>query len=367
MKAQILDGQDFLWLQTLEKLTHDVYHLPEYLSIEAKRTKTIPQAFLASDGEKIFFLPYLLRKCDDLFASNLSSAEVFDVVSPYGYPGILLSEAASCDRDFAASALEMLKTTFKIQGICSAFFRLHPLLSNDFPEIFGDNTFIDTGKTVSVDLTLSQAQIWAHTRKGHQSTINKCKRLGLTARMVSYAEYMSEFIDLYEETMDRVVAKQSYYFNRAYFEDLLKLGDRLHLCIVEAQNQIAAASLFFESCGIVQAHLGGTRTEFLKQSPFNLLLHHARLWAKERGNQFLHLGGGVGGAEDRLFTFKSGFSRQTHSYLTSRLILNKENYALLVESRAKSLNVRTEDLLGSDLFPAYRISETSFENKTSDL
>lgn len=359
MKVQVIAPQDSLWQQILTQLPHDVYHLPEYLAIEAKRTGTIAQAFVATDNDNVFFIPYLLRKCDDVFMQGSSSEDIFDVVSPYGYPSILLTETDDRSDKFHELALASLKTNFQERSICSAFFRLHPILNSNFQSIFAADTFINTGKTVSIDLTLSEAQIWAHTRKGHQSTINKCKRLGLTAKIVHYSEYITEFIDIYQETMNRVVAKQSYYFSRDYFEDLLKLGDRLHLCIVEAENKIAAASLFFESCGIVQAHLGGTRTEFLKQSPFNLLLHHARLWAKERGNQFLHIGGGLGGSQDRLYTFKSGFSRQTHDFLTLRLIVDQERYNFLVSLRAKYLDTTVEKLLETDFFPAYRC-ETNF-------
>ena len=68
-----------------------------------------------------------------------------------------------------------------------------------------------------MDLTLDEGQIWAKTRRGHQSTINKCIRLGLTVRTVSFAEYLDEFIDIYEETMNRVQAQDSYYFDRDYF------------------------------------------------------------------------------------------------------------------------------------------------------
>ncbi|MEM6612205.1 MAG: GNAT family N-acetyltransferase, partial [Cyanobacteria bacterium P01_C01_bin.72] len=199
-------------------------------------------------------------------------------------------------------------------------------------------------------------QIWAKTRRGHQSTINKCMRLGFTARTVSFADYIEEFMAIYEETMDRVQAQDSYYFSRDYFEGLLKLGSKIHLGIIELSDEIVCACLFFESCGIVQAHLGGTKTEFLKQSPFNLLLHHMRLWAKERGNQYLHIGGGVGGNKDNLYTFKSGFSKQRHEFYTLRSIVDAAKYNELVQLRAKAIAKSAEELAQSPFFPAYRAS-----------
>lgn len=357
MNVEIIDLYHTLWTEVLQKLRHDVYHLPEYVATEAERTKTIPEAILISDGDKIFFLPYLIRSCDDILSEKFTIQEIFDTLSPYGYSGILLSRAAVNTPEFPQKAIDELKHVLRQKNVCAAFFRLHPILSDRLSALCQAD-ITPNGETVSVDLTLSESQIWAHTRKGHQSTINKCKRLGLTGRIVNFGQYINEFIAIYEETMNRVKAKQSYYFSRQYFENLLKLGDRIHLGIVESDNEIVCASLFFECCGIVQAHLGGTKTEFLRHSPFNLLLDYVRYWAKARGNEFMHLGGGVGGSTtDSLYTFKSGFSRQRHQFLTLRLITDEEKYHDLVNWRAEVLNVKVDELLNSSFFPAYRFLE----------
>ncbi|MDJ0897401.1 MAG: GNAT family N-acetyltransferase [Xenococcus sp. MO_188.B8] len=357
MNVSILDLDNPLWKETLEKLSYDAYHLPEYVALEAKRNHSKPEALLITEADKIFFVPYLLRSCNDLVDTTDPQEEILDAISPYGYPGILLSDGARNSSPFVNHAFKELQQTFQARGICSAFLRFHPILSDGFAEVFPPNSLTPNGETVSIDLNLSSDKIWAQTRRGHQSTINKCKRLGLTARTVTFADYIDEFLSIYQETMDRLGARDNYYFDRDYFTDLLKLGDRLHLIIVESDSQIICASLFFESCGIVQAHLGGTKTDFMKQSPFNLLLHHARLWAKERGNKFLHLGGGVGGNKDKLFTFKSGFSRQRHKFFTMRLIIDESKYQHLVKNQAQTKNISISQLKESNFFPAYRFNE----------
>ncbi len=356
MNIEILDLDNPLWQKTLQKLRYDAYHTPEYVALEAKRNHNKPEALLISEGDKIFFVPYLLRSCNDVVAVADPQEEIFDAISPYGYPGILLSDAARNSSEFTHHACNELQQTFQSRGVCSAFLRLHPILSDGFSEVFPPNSLTNNGETVSIDLSLDPDKIWAQTRRGHQSTINKCKRLGLTARTVSFADYMDEFLSIYKETMDRLGAQDTYYFDNNYFNDLLKLGDRLHLVIVESDSQIICASLFFEYCGIVQAHLGGTKTEFMKQSPFNLLLHHARLWAKERGNKFLHIGGGVGGNKDKLFTFKSGFSKQRHQFFTMRLIIDETKYDHLVRNQAQTKNISVAQLKESNFFPAYRFN-----------
>ena len=89
MKIQVIGWSDCLWLETREKLRHDIYHLPDYLYLESVRYNAVTEAILIAEDDKIFFLPYLLRRCDDIFDQSLTTQEVFDVVSPYGYPGIL--------------------------------------------------------------------------------------------------------------------------------------------------------------------------------------------------------------------------------------------------------------------------------------
>ena len=352
MKLNILDISDNSWLEILNRLPHDVYHLPEYVALEAQRTNTIPQAFILEDGDCLFFIPYLLRSCADIARSQ--NLDIYDVFSPYGYPGILMNEVAIQNPEFLESALAKFSSTLQKNNVCSAFLRLHPILGSEFTDSLKSQYFRPNGQTISIDLTLDENRIWAKTRRGHQSTINKCIRLGFTAKTVPLLEHLDKFIDIYLETMERVNAQDRYYFSRQYFESLLELNEKIHLGVVESEGQIICACLFFESCNIVQAHLGGTKTAFLKQSPFNLLLHHMALWGKARGNKYLHIGGGLGGKKDNLYTFKSGFSKQRHDFFTFRSIVDRLQYNDLLEYRAKFLNKPIEELKRSQFFPAYR-------------
>ncbi len=354
MKIRVINLSDSLWLETLEKLRHDIYHLPEYLYLESVRYNAVAEAILIAEDDKIFFLPYLLRRCDDIFDQSLTTQEVFDVVSPYGYPGILLSDKAASTKEFLDLAINQLISTLRAKKVCSAFFRLHPILNSGFNDFLSPDICNVNGETVSVNLKLSEAEIWSQTRREYRTSINKLKRSGMIARMVPFQEYISEFISVYHETMDRVGAGRSYYFDDQYFSHFSKLGEKVHLCIVELEDKITCSGIFTECCGIIQYHLGGTRNEFFKQAPSKLMFDYIRFWAKERGNEVLHLGGGVGGGKDSLYHFKAGFSKQTHTFLTLRLIIDEEKYRHLLELRAKSLNTEVEELLSTNFFPAYR-------------
>jgi hypothetical protein len=349
-----LECHDPRWREALGRLRHDFYHLPEYVRLDSERSQAQPRAFLARSGDEELFVPYLLRRCDRLFPESTVGDNVYDVVSPYGYPGLLLSDAARNSPEFARQAMHQLSETLREQGVCSAFFRMNPLLSDGVCQLFPEGFFAVAGETVAMDLTSSETELWKGIREGHQWTINKCKKLGFAPRMVSLREHIERVMEIYRETMDRVGANDSYYFGADYFARLAEMPDRVHCCVVEWEGQQAAACIFLERCGIVQAHLGGTRSSFLNKSPFHLLLYHAAGWARSRGNRYLHLGSGVGGANDRLFQFKRGFSRLLFPFLTLRLITDDGKYRELMTHRAQAANVPVEDLTRLDFFPAYR-------------
>lgn len=354
MDALHFEINDPRWREALGRIAHDFYHLPEYSALECATTPAQPRAFWCGDGEREVFLPYLLRSCASLFPGSALAERTHDAVSPYGYPGLLLSDAARQSPEFVQKAMQLLSETLRAQSVCSAFFRMNPLLSAGFAELFPANFFPVPSKTVGIDLTLDSAVIWKNIRDGHQWAIKKCKKLGFQARMVPLSENIEAFMDVYKETMDRVQARDSYYFGREYFEKLGAMPESVHYCIVDFEGTAAAACVFFECGGIVQAHLGGTKSAFLSKSPFQLALHHAMEWAKARGNRYFHLGGGVGGTDDRLLNFKRGFSDLTFLFFTLRMITNEEDYRALTALSAQAAGVPVEDRLRGEYFPVYR-------------
>ncbi|MBE9028694.1 GNAT family N-acetyltransferase [filamentous cyanobacterium LEGE 11480] len=355
MNVHILQPDSPEWMDALTQLRHDVYQLPQYLQLEADRQGTIPEAVLIQEDDKTLLIPYLLRRCDDVVPAQMLEETLYDAISPYGYPGLLLSDAAIQTPGFPDSALAAFKQNLKDRGVCSIFLRLHPVLNESHTELFAPGTLTENGETVSVDLRLEN--LWSPTRSGHRSTINKCKRLGMEAKIVPVAANIDEFVSIYEETMDRVNANPGYYeFDRAYFHKMHDLlGEHLHMCVVEHEGEMACAGLYTESGGIVQSALGGTRDKFVNLSPSSLETDFARYWAKERGNEFMHLGGGVGGSkEDCVYRFKAGFSKLRHPFYTLRMVVDETKYQTLTQLRAQHLGNSVSKLEATEFFPSYR-------------
>ncbi len=350
MDVETLSISDPRWMETLGRLRHDFYHHPTYVQLEAQRLNAVAEALLVSDGDQLFFLPYLVRSCNLLFPTL--QEPLFDAVSPYGYPGILISDSGRNSR-FAAVGLAALQETLNERGVCAAFLRMNPILGTDFCTLFPDRTFHGSSQTVVLDLKSSEADLLQQLRKSHRKTLRRCKNRGYTVRVVSLVDVLDTFIEIYNQTMDRVKAKEPYYFGGEYFESLARLPG-VHCCVVESGSTMAAACVLFECDGIVNTHLGATRTEFLANSPFTMVMWDTILWAKARGNRWLHFGGGVGGKDDSVLHFKAGFSDKRIQFLTSRLVINEAKYDQLIRLRAHAEMLTPETVLASSFFPAYR-------------
>jgi CelD/BcsL family acetyltransferase involved in cellulose biosynthesis len=351
MNYQIIGPNHPLWMETLQQLPYDFYHLPAFVKLEADRVQAIPEAILIQAGKQVFFLPYLRRQWQE----PRGRATGWDVISPYGYPGFLVN--ATSDRAaFIRSAIAKLQAVWQDHQICSAFLRLHPILNAAIAQDLVDDPAIQaSGGTVAIDLSPSLEALWKQTRENHRRGIRRLKQAGFSVERVPMVANLDSFITIYEQTMDRVGAKPMYYFTRDYFLELIhRLSDHLHLFVVRVDQTIASAALISECNGIVQYHLGATLDQFLKEAPIKLLFDDVRTWAKERGNHVFHLGGGLGGGQDSLYNFKLGFANQTHTFSTVRFVINQTQYHQWTGFTAEQCNQTPEQLLNSNFFPAYR-------------
>lgn len=344
MKTCLVGPNDVRWRADLARMAHDMYHLPEYVALCGRQEQGEPAAFIAEEGEACFFVPLIFRPLPAHLARAAPGWR--DATCPYGYPGPLIGRGSE---DFLARAARALRETLAEHRVVSAFLRLHPLLSPPPEPLARLGQVVQHGETVSIDLTLPHEELWRQIRENHRRGIRRCQRLGYRV-VIDDWDWYEAFQSIYRETMTRVGADEYYFFDHAYFEDLkTDLGPRLHLAVVLAEGEVAAAGLFFRVGGIVQYHLGGTRGRYLALAPAKLLFYEVSQWARDRGCHHLHLGGGVGGREDSLFRFKAGFSNVRHPFHTWRIVAAEAQYAALL----RASGVQEEAVHG--FFPAHRL------------
>ena len=348
MVAEVIDPQDPQWRAFLERVPHDVYHLPEYVEFCARQEGGRPLAFYAETEDGTLLVPLIM---DALPAHLGAPPDWCDARTPYGYPAPLITAHGSSPP--LEGALEAFRSVGRAMGVVTAFFRLHPLLPLPAGPLEKNGLVVQHGETVHLDLGWSVEESRRHMRKGHRTEIRRLQERGFSACIGAWDRY-GEFMALYRANMVRVGAADFYLFPDNYFMDLREaLGASLHLIeVLSPDGNTACAALFMETDGIVQYHLSATHEDYFRAAPTKLMIHFASHWFRDRGNRVLHLGGGVGAQADSLFQFKSGFSKLRSPFYTYRLVLDEPHYAKLKQ--------RWQELAGlpcpSDdgFFPVYR-------------
>jgi hypothetical protein len=342
MRYRLLEQSDRAWEDFLAATRHDFYHLPDYARLEARRMGGRPGAVLVDDHRAGLLMPVVLRP--------LPGGRT-DATSPYGYPGLITKGRVG--PSWLAEAWRSAMDGLTRSSVVSLFVRSHPLLTPALPR--GRGIQVRHADTVVVELSRTEEELWDDTRHDHRKQIRQALQRGYMARWADPVSELETWQRLYTDTMRSKGASEAYAFDEGYMRDLiLALGERLRLVHVSVGPVVVAAGLWVTTCGIVQSFLSATDQGRSKQSgrATKLMYHFVRQWAARGGQQWLHLGGGLGATEDSLHHFKAGFSSSRWPYRTIRVILDQPGYEHLVGARVRSIEAADP----TAFFPAYRAS-----------
>lgn len=273
----------------------------------------------------------------------------YDIVTPYGYGGPLITECSGDRAALAAAFGEAFAKYCSEHNIVSEFVRFHPVVNNqaDFRNIYET---IYLHHTVGTDIANHEDPVQEEFSKSCRKNIRRALNKGVTCRVTEAPASLSSFIPIYYDTMNRDQASEYYYFPESYFETCLHYY-RDHILLVEAvyEDEVIAAGFYFVYGDILQTHLSGTRKEFLHLSPAYLLRYTAANWAKAHGIAVIHHGGGTGDAEDNsLYLFKKQFTKETEfDFYVGKKIWNASVYDALCEKKQI-------DRAATKYFPQYR-------------
>jgi hypothetical protein len=191
--------------------------------------------------------------------------------------------------------------------------------------------------------------MWSQTRSDHRNHINRERRNG-TKVVFDDWDRLGEWVEVYHDNMRRVGAMPYYFFSREHLAALHDaVGDRMHLAVALVGDEVVGGNTFFEHDGIIQGYVSSTRRAKNRYAD-ELLYDEVRRWCKERGNAVFHMGGGKGGRNDSLFSYKAGFSPNRHPFHTWRVVTDPAAYRELVERRNPAADLA--DMSGT--FPPYR-------------
>lgn len=284
---------------------YDTYWLSGYVKAFEIHGDGVPLLFYYEDSNTRGINVVMKRDIadDSHFRNKLPKDTYFDFSTPYGYGGWLIEGNEN------TNLFSKYESWYRKNGVISEFVRFHPIIENQF---LCESAYdvIKLGKTVCLDLT-SPDVIWANITSKNRNMIRKAKKNGITIYMGRYPEIFKEFREIYNRTMDKDNANEYYYFEPDFYDSVLNdLPENAQIFFAEHEGKIIAASIMLIANGKMNYHLSGSKSEFSKLAPSNLLLYKAALWGCANGCKTLYLGGGVGSGEDSLFKFKKAFNRK---------------------------------------------------------
>lgn len=307
---------------------HDVYYLAGYADTLEKNGEGIAQLIYCTNGDQRAIQVALKREIAQLGEGYA------DYITPYNCGGPLL-ENMTPDVFWPA-----YQAFCQQNHIVCEFINYHPLLQNQDAQaqIAGPSIFIDTTQPEQIDCNM-------HSKC--RNMVRKAIKNGVVVEKIEGLDWQDEFMTIYQETMDRDAASSYYYFNEAYYQNLFS-NLQGHVVMYRArfeETTIAMCILFY--CGKwAHYHLSCAKREYMKFAPTNLLLYTAAKDCAACGVKDFYLGGGLGGAEDSLYSFKKSFHR-TGVLLRyfGKKVYDTKVYEALVEQT---------NTAGSVFFPAYR-------------
>lgn len=327
---------------------HDVYYLIDYV-----------KAFqIHGDGEPILIFYHdhdfkamnVTMKRDIGRSPNLVNQipvdTYYDFTTPYGYGGFQV-EGTQTKENIETLNRIYYEYCLKHSIVCE-FVRFHPVLENAklLTEMY---EVIELGKTILMDLS-DQELIWKNITSKNRNVIRKAQKSGVKIYWGRNRELFKDFIQIYNQTMDKDQAEDYYYFKVDFYESILNdLKDNSLIFYAQLEDEIIAMSIVMFCNQQMQYHLSASKQAYLKYAPTNLLLYEVACWGAENGFKTLHLGGGLGCKEDNLYKFKSAFNRHSEAeFSIGKKVFDKEAYMEFVEMSQKSED--KED----DYFPKYR-------------
>nr|WP_121272983.1 GNAT family N-acetyltransferase [Pedobacter schmidteae] len=323
------------WTAYVRKaVNYDFYHTWAYHSLEKSGE---PLLFVYEEADIFIALPLLKRKIDN--------SGMFDLTSVYGYCGPIANVKFA---DINDQILENFKHSFlnfmKMGGYVCVFSRLNPFIDQKIliEKIGG---IWNNGRTVYMDLSIPIEEQRAGYEKRLGRQIRQLRRMPYHIKETNSQDEIRLFARMYTENMLRLRAQESYFYDEAYFTQLLK-GEDCKLIVIYDGDEMICGAVIMCAGNVIRNHLSATANAYINHSPSKLLTDEISVIGRRLGKKYFHLGGGLGGREDSLFKFKSSFSSLFLEDTTWRFVSDIFTYNDLVKER--------DDHINTNYFPLYR-------------
>jgi len=311
----------------------DVFTSPEYISLFQEYHGYEAFFVFYGDEKNYVLIPYFKRP----ISASKGMDKWYDIVSPWYYGGPIhnIKETNLLDK-LCKEFLEKFSKYCKENNIVTEFQRLNPLLENYGLYKHDSSLFFDR-KIVYVDLTKDLNTLYNEYDRHARKNIKKAVRSGLKVYSDDNRKGIKNFIEIYAKSMKQKNAKEFYFFNERFFNNLFDtFKNEIKLFHVEYNGKIICSSIELGKYGILHDYLRGVDSEVLPLRPNDILLNEIIIWAKSAGYNYFSIGGGASSAvDDGIFRFKKSFSATLADFYVYKKIHNSEKYMELCNLKGK--------------------------------
>ena len=306
-----------------------------------------PGALLVAEAEGArAACPLSLRDLGDLPFDAAVTGGACDAASP-PFTGSYV-DPADADADQLAALVTELERALVERRVVAGFTHLHPFAAERrlVSEPGADR------EIVWVDATLDPERLWreSYTRSCRKN-VKRAEREGVTVRAATEESDIAAFHRIYEQTMDRAGALESYRFPLERFLAIFRqMPASARFALAEHEGLVIAATLYLHDDEDVYSFLGGADHAHQRLRPTNAVVHETIEWARAEGKRRLILGGGYTPG-DGIMRFKAGFSPQRATLELGRRVHLKADYEALTAAWREHHGPGAEP---GGYFPAYR-------------
>ena len=333
-------------------LNSEIYDKWQYVSVFYGNGDGIPYlAYLEGKNGYIYNI-FMKRKINDdkCFKNIKLEEEYFDIMTPYGYGGVKIR--GKIDDKEKKEFFYQFENYCKSNNIISEFIRLTPWINNY--EIYSNQDYdiIRNSTTIYIKLE-NEEQIWNDFESKCRNKIKKAINNNLIVKSGFDSKRMKEFMNIYYDTMKRDSANDYYFFKDSFFKCIENnLKNNAKIFTVYLQKRPISSTIIIYSGQNAHYHLSGTLSEYMNLGANNLLLYEVSKYMCKMGFKKLHLGGGYGGDNSSLLTFKKSFNKNGNlDFYIGKKIFDDVKYKKLVNIRKEISDISDKE---KSFFPVYR-------------
>jgi lipid II:glycine glycyltransferase (peptidoglycan interpeptide bridge formation enzyme) len=325
---------------------------PAYCSLFSNFKTDSKCAILMTDNGGVIY-PFLLRDIQkEEYATNINAK---DIISAYGYAGMYKINLID---NFDKTVLEKFRNIFQewaiSQSVISEVVKFH-LFNEVYTEY--DGNIESPQHNISVDLLKNIDIIWKNFDHKVRKNVNKALASNLTLIIDPDGTYFEDFLSIYNTTLNRRAALETYYFTESFFKKIINNMNK-NFCFFHVlnNNKIISTELCLISKNNIYSFLGGTNSDFFHLRPNDFLKFEIIKWGLNNNKKRFILGGGYE-KNDGIFNYKKSFdSSGIYNFNIGTKIFDIEKYNNVIKSKINYHISKNESWNPQyDFIPTYRL------------